>query len=132
MEFKLIRLDKEMKNLDKLGYRYLFFIFFGMPVFGLLTWVGFPVIFGVPLLFVGKYRDAARNSTEPPAAATCCRLNWGSKEVLLGPIALRHIYLRLMVIFVTPVPAWKATLLTDGLPRFRILMLGLLENPPPS
>ena len=53
MEFKLIRLEKEMRNLDKLAYNKLFLIFVGMPVLGLLTWLGVPLILGVPLLFVG-------------------------------------------------------------------------------
>ncbi len=44
MEFKLIRLEKEMKNLDKLAYNKLFLIFVGMPVLGLLTWLGVPLI----------------------------------------------------------------------------------------
>jgi hypothetical protein len=51
MEFKLIRTDKEMKNLDKLGYRNVFAFFVAFPAFGLLTMLGFPVIFGIPFLF---------------------------------------------------------------------------------
>jgi hypothetical protein len=51
MEFKLIRADKEMKNLDKLGYRYIFFLFVAFPAFGLLIWQGLPLIFAVPFLF---------------------------------------------------------------------------------
>lgn len=53
MRLKLIRLDREMKNLDKLAYNKLFLILVGMPVLGFLTWLGLPLIFGVPLLFVG-------------------------------------------------------------------------------
>lgn len=51
MEFKLIRLDKEMKNLDKLGYRNMFAFFVAFPAFGLLTMLGCPLIFGVPFFF---------------------------------------------------------------------------------
>jgi hypothetical protein len=40
MELKLIRLEKEMRNLDKLAYNKLFLIFVGMPVLGFLTWLG--------------------------------------------------------------------------------------------
>ena len=47
----MIRADKELKNLDKLGYRYMFFLFVAFPAFGLLIWLGLHSILAVPFLF---------------------------------------------------------------------------------